>query len=167
MIHQIVQGAHHSAFPAWLPSLRPLTVRPHTLAILAVIGANAIWAGSAVASKAALTHVPPLTMASIRVTIALVVLRIVMARRHEHIATGTTPALLGLTGVALFCACQNLGLLFADATTTALLGGAIPVLTAGFAVPILRERLSRTRLAGLLGSLTGVSVIVLLGAGQW
>lgn len=142
-----------------------LIPRPSTLAILALISANVIWGGSAVASKVVLTHVPPLTLASLRVAIALMLLRFLLVWNHERPTTGTATALLGLTGVALFCACQNLGLLLADASTTALLNGATPVLTIGFAAPILHERLSVPRLTALLVCALGVSLIVLLGPG--
>ena len=155
-------------FPApRLPAARPAIALPssRTLAVLALVGANVIWGGSVVASEAALVHVPPLTLAGLRVAVAVAVLEVLLARRGVRPARGPAPALLGLTGVALFCACQNLGLRFADAATAALLGGAIPVLTALLAVPILGERLRGRRLAGLLVSLTGVAVVVLLAPG--
>ncbi len=142
-----------------------LTPGPRTLAVLALVSANVIWGGSAVASKALLTNVPPLTLASLRVAIALVLLRLLLARKHERPATGAVTVVLGLTGVALFCACQNLGLLLADASTTALLNGAIPVLTVGLAAPILHERLSPPRLAALIVCALGVGLIVLRGPG--
>ena len=62
------------------------------------------------------------------------------------------PALLGLTGVAIFCASQNLGLGTASAGTSALLNGAIPVLTGLLAVVCLGERPGRVpphRIPGL------------------
>lgn len=132
----------------------------------ALTGANVIWAGSAVASKATLDTLPPLVMSSLRVAIALLVLHVILVRGGTPIATGRAPAMLGLSGVALFCACQNLGLLFTDATTTALIGAATPVLTVMIALPFLGERLSGGRLAGLTLSLTGVGIIVLMGSGH-
>ena len=155
-------------FPApRLAGLRPAIAltSSRTLAVLALVGANAIWGGSVVASEAALAHLPPLTLACVRVAVALAVLELLLVRSGARAARGRAPALLGLTGVALFCACQNLGLRFADAATAALLGGAIPVLTALLAVPILGERLRGRRLVGLLVSLTGVAVVVLLAPG--
>jgi drug/metabolite transporter (DMT)-like permease len=73
---------------------------------------------------------------------------------------------LGVFGVALFCTFQNLGLYFADATTTSLLNGVMPVLIAALAVPILRERLSPMQLAGAGMSIAGVLMIALEGAGS-
>jgi len=133
--------------------------------MVSLVGANVIWGGSAVASKAALTHLPPLTLACLRVGVALVVLRAVLAMTGNAPASGRGPALLGLTGVALFCASQNLGLRYSSAGTTALLNGAIPVLTALLAALFLAERQGSRRLAGLAVSFAGIAVIVLHGPG--
>lgn len=136
-----------------------------TLPGLALAGANVLWAGSAAASKAALDGITPLLLASARVAIALLILRMILAWRGQEVATGRAPALLGLTGVALFCAFQNVGLLFADATTTALIGAATPVLTVGMAILFLGERPGFTRATGLAISLTGVAFVVMASPG--
>jgi drug/metabolite transporter (DMT)-like permease len=156
-----------------LPPLDPAFPRPRlipgptprVLAMVSLVGANVIWGGSAVASKAALTHLPPLTLACLRVGVALVVLRAVLAMTGNAPASGRGPALLGLTGVALFCASQNLGLRYSSAGTTALLNGAIPVLTALLAALFLAERQGNRRIAGLAVSFAGIAVIVLHGPG--
>src|SRR5688500_16691875 len=90
-------------------AMRAILGRPstRTLAVLALIGANVIWGGSAVASKTVLDHVPPMTLASLRVAIALAVLMPLAARGGGRPATGGATALLGLTGVAFFCLFQN------------------------------------------------------------
>jgi drug/metabolite transporter (DMT)-like permease len=121
--------------------------------MLALIGANIIWGASAVANKAILVHVPPVTLACLRVAIALAVFLPLVARTGERPAQGGGPALLGLTGVALFCLLQNVGLRYASATNTALLVAAL-----------LGKRLGGWRLAGLLGSSGGVAAVVLLGS---
>jgi drug/metabolite transporter (DMT)-like permease len=138
---------------------------PRTLAVLALIGANIIWGASAVASKAVLIHVPPMTLACLRVAIAFAVLLPLAARNGERPARGSAPALLGLTGVALFCVLQNVGLRYASAANTALVNGAIPVITALLAAAFLGERLGRRRVAGLVVSGLGVAAVVLLGTG--
>ena len=74
-----------------------MTIRPPvptTLAVLALVGANVIWGASAVASKAALVHVPPVTLACLRVAIAIAVLLALVARTGERPAHGGAPALL-------------------------------------------------------------------------
>jgi drug/metabolite transporter (DMT)-like permease len=155
-----------SARASGRPGAHVLALEPRVLAILALFSANVIWAGSAVASKATLVHMQPLTMTTIRTAIAVVILGVLVHHRGGTIATGRVPALLGITGVGLFGACQNIGLLFADATTTALLGAATPVLTMALAVPILGERLSYLQITGVALACVGVSLIVLLGTGS-
>ena len=136
-----------------------------TLPLLALVGANVIRGASAVASKPVLAHVPPLTAACLRVAIALIVLLPLVARTGGRPARGGATALLGLTGVALFCLCQNVGLRSASAATTALLNGGIPILTAILAAQLLGERLGGRGVAGVLVSGGGVAAIVLLGPG--
>lgn len=138
---------------------------PRTLAVMALVGANIIWGASAVASKAVLIHVPPVTLACLRVAIALAVLFPLAVCNGERPARGSAPALLGLTGVALFCLLQNVGLRYASAASTALINGAIPVITALLAAAFLGERLGSRRVAGLVVSGLGVAAVVLFGAG--
>jgi drug/metabolite transporter (DMT)-like permease len=128
--------------------------------------ANVAWGGSAVVTKAALDQIPPMTLATLRVGVGFAALWLVLARRGSRPATGRGPALLGLTGVALFCATQNLGLRYATAGTTALLNGAIPVLTLLLAALFLGEPVTGYRLAGLLISFTGIVLLVLSGSGD-
>jgi drug/metabolite transporter (DMT)-like permease len=106
------------------------------VSVLALTGANLIWAGSPAASKAALVHVEPLTLGAARAGIAVAVFALLLGRRRERPATGRAPALLGLFGVALFCLFQNYGLLVADATTTALIGGGTPAAALGNLLPL-------------------------------
>ncbi len=133
-----------------------------TVAMLALIGANVIWGASAVASKAVLAHIPPLTLATLRVAVALAVLWPLVARLGDRPARGGSTALLGLTGVAGFCLFQNVGLRYASATTAALINGGIPMLTALLATLFLGERLSGRRVGGLLLACGGVASLALL-----
>lgn len=146
-------------FPYPLPARGP-RVSSRGMAVFALIAANAIWGGSAAASKMVLIHVPPLTLACLRVVIAVGVLRVMLAVTGSRPTSGRAPATLGLTGVALFCGCQNLGLRYSTVSTTALLNGAIPVLTALLAVVFLSERLGRRLLAGLLVSFLGITILI-------
>lgn len=134
------------------------------LAIAALIAANVVWGGSPAASKAALANLGPLSIGVGRDGLAVLVFALLLAMRGERFATGRMPAALGLFGIALFAAFQNYGLFFADATATSLIGGAKPVLIAVLAVPLLHERLRVSQLGGLLVSMSGVGVIVLIGS---
>ena len=149
-------------FAIQAPRVGPST---QTLAVLSLVSANAIWGASAVASRAVLDSIPPLTSASLRVAIALAVLLPLVARSGGRPTRDGATALLGLTGVALFCLFQNVGLRYAGAASTALINGAIPVLTALLAAALLGESLRGRRLVGLLISGGGVAVVILLGTG--
>ena len=157
--------------PVLPPPHAPMATHPARLAlpagaITALIAANLVWGGSVVASEAALTHLPPLTLACLRVGVGWAVLRALLARTGGKPASGRAPALLGLIGVTVFCATQNLGLGTASAGTSSLLNGAIPVLTGLLAALFLGERLGGCRLAGLLVSLVGIATLVFQGSGM-
>jgi drug/metabolite transporter (DMT)-like permease len=145
----------------------PAVPRPssRTLAILALLGANLIWGTTFVATKPMLDRIPPVTLATARFGIALLVLLPLLARANVKPARGSTVALMGFTGVFLSYVCQNAGLQYTSATNGALIDGGIPVFTALIAVPLLRERLTWTRTIGIAASLAGVAVIVLRDGG--
>lgn len=150
---------HHARRPAAIRS------SPRVLAAVALVGANVVWGGSAAASKAAIEHLPPLTLACLRVAVAFVVLRVLLRLLGQKPQGGRGSALLGLFGVTVFCAGQNLGLLLASASTTSLINGAIPVLTACLATAFLGEQLGLWPLSGLLVSLGGIVLLVIWGSG--
>ena len=140
---------------------------PRALATLALVGAILLWGTSFVATKPVLAHLSPLTLTFLRVVVALVVLVPAAHLSGDRPALGRTPALLGLTGVALAVVCQNFGLRFASAADAALiLNGGIPMLSLILAALVLRERLPRRGLAGVAASLAGVVTLVSLGAGE-
>jgi drug/metabolite transporter (DMT)-like permease len=72
--------------------------------------------------------------------------------------------LMGLTGVTIFFAGSNLGLVYSSAADAALIQGAIPAVTTVLAVAVLRERVDRWRVGGIAVSLLGVGLIVLTGS---
>src|SRR5262249_35190072 len=82
-------------------------------AILALLVAAVFSGPATVASRAALEHVPPLTLAFERFGIALVVLLMLCRRAGVRPTFGRLPVLLGITGIALPFVCQNVGLRFA------------------------------------------------------
>jgi drug/metabolite transporter (DMT)-like permease len=142
----------------WRPSFQ-------VQALLALITANVIWGTTFVATKPMLERIPPLTIAAGRFTVALLVLLPILWWRGSRPTLGRSTALLGFTGVFLVYACQNVGLGFTSATNGALIHGGIPVLTALIAVPMLGERLNRRNVLGIMLSIAGVVVLVLLGNG--
>ena len=142
------------------PSLAVPRPSAEALALLALVAGAVLWGASTVASKALLGPFPPLTLAALRSALALLALCPLLARAGIRPATGRTPFLLGLTGVFLVNLCQNVGLRFASATAaTLVIEGGAPALTALLAALLLRERLGRRRLAGLLVALAGVAAV--------
>lgn len=168
-----------AALPLPVAPSRPSRPRPHrpvvvrrrpsgsALAAAALVAAMALWGTSFVATKVVLDHVPPLTLAALRFVVALAVLLPLTLRTGRRPTLGLDAALLGLTGMALFFVCQNLGLRFASAGTAALvLNGGIPILTTLLAALLLRERLAGARLVGTVAGVGGVLALVLLGSGH-
>jgi drug/metabolite transporter (DMT)-like permease len=135
-------------------------------AVLALVLANAIWGTTFVATKPMLDRVPPLTIASGRFAVALLVLFPLVWRAGGRPTLGREAALLGFTGVFLLYLTQNVGLDYTSATNGALIHGGIPVLTALLAVPLLGERFDRRRFGGIVASMAGVAAVVLLGSGS-
>jgi drug/metabolite transporter (DMT)-like permease len=134
--------------------------------VAALVAANVIWGGSIAATEIVLVPIPPATLAFLRAAIACVVLWPLAVLTGVRPARGPLPALLGLTGVALFALCQNAGLGYASPATASMIQGAIPILTALLAAVILGERLGGRRLAGITVSLVGVTGLVLLDDGR-
>jgi drug/metabolite transporter (DMT)-like permease len=139
-------------------------IAPRTWAILALLAANVIWGTTFVATKAILDRVPPITVATGRFAIALLVLLLLLAASKRRPILSRTTAVMGFVGILLVYVCQNVGLSYTGAANGALIHGGIPVFTMFIAAPLLGERLSRGRLAGLVLSLMGVTMVVLRDA---
>ena len=134
------------------------------LGMLALVGTNILWGSSMIATKLVLAGVPPVTLSFVRFGISLAVLWPLAVRFADRPAGGRVVAMLGL-GLALVGTLQNVALVYASAANTALIQGAIPVLTALLAAVVLREQIGRRRLAGIVVSLAGVTALVLLAGG--
>ena len=149
-------------FAAPTTTRRPLPMlSPHLLAILALIAANIVWGTTFVATKPILDRVPPITLASARFAIALLVLIPLLSLTGRRPVLNRRTALMGFVGVFVVYAFQNLGLAFTEATNGAIIHGGIPVFTMLLAAPFLGERLGLGKVTGLLLSLMGVAAVVL------
>jgi drug/metabolite transporter (DMT)-like permease len=100
-----------------------------------------------------------------RFAIGLVILLPVAARRCGFAMTVRQPrtALLGLLGVALYYSLTNVGLEFTTPGAAALSNAALPALTGGLGLLLLRERLTTRTIIGLV--LATVGVVVVAGSG--
>ena len=136
--------------------------------ILLLLGINALWGGSSLAAKIALTQIPPMTLAFARFSLAALllyglasVLRVDLrvARRDW----GLFWAMGGL-GLALTYLLYYTGVRRTTAADAALLTAAEPVFLAGLSVALLRERLPSGKVAGIILGLLGVVLIVSRGS---
>jgi len=138
---------------------------PRRRAILALLCVAVFFGASTAASKAALDHIAPLTLAFARFAIALAVLLALCRRAGVRPSFGRMEIALGATGIALPVICQNLGLQFSTAVDSIIIiEGGIPIFAVLLGAAILGERLAGRRLAALFLTVSGVAVIVLSGA---
>ncbi len=124
-----------------------------------------LWSFAYVLSGWALETGSPAVLSVLRFALALVVLVPLAIRRPAFRRTLRAPRtiLLGLTGVTLYYALANIGLLFTTPGTAALVVSLLPVLTAVAAVALIRERLSGRTIVGLLLATAGVMLVAAAG----
>lgn len=133
---------------------------------LAAIGSSVVlWSFAYVLSGWALQTGSPAFLSVTRFAIALVVLVPLSWRRPHFWRTLRDPftILLGLTGVTLYYSLANIGLLFTTPGTAALTAAFLPVLTAGAAVVMIRERLTGRTWFGLGLATVGVALVAASG----
>jgi drug/metabolite transporter (DMT)-like permease len=142
----------------------PLALSSRTRAIFALLVANVIWGTTFVVTKPVLDRVPPITLAGSRFAIAVLILLALLFQARRRPILNRTTALLGFVGIFVAYVCQNLGLLYTDATNAAIIHGGVPALTAMIAVPALGEYVCGRQLIGFILSLIGVLTVVLVGS---
>src|SRR6202165_1019734 len=126
------------------------------------------WAGNAIVGRLAAGHIPPVTLAFLRWSLAfLIILPIAwkhLARDWPTIrATMGTMILLSITGVSAFTSLQYWSLEHTTALNTLLLQSAGPLFVAVWSLILLGVRLTLAQAIGVALSLTGVLVILLHG----
>jgi drug/metabolite transporter (DMT)-like permease len=127
-----------------------------------------IWGSALVVTKSTEAELPPLLLALLRFVIASAILiPIAQARGGLRLLPRPIPwrmlAFMGVTGVTLYVATSNLGVVYTTASEAALIQGSTPAVTAVLATVHLREHFDRIRATGIALSLTGVVLIVLTG----
>jgi drug/metabolite transporter (DMT)-like permease len=140
----------------------PSRGRPAAIAALLVV--VLIWSSTFVATKLLFGQAGPSQIALLRFVVAFAIL---LPFTWRGLARRTLPwgrlALMGLSGVAGYFTLQNIGLVYTSASDAALILACLPALVAVAAAAFLGERLNRLRGLGVLASVVGVVVIVLLG----
>jgi len=136
---------------------------PYIAALTAVL----LWGVSFVASKAALRDISPITLLFSRFAIGTLILS-GMVRLHGHSLlpprdTWPALALMGFVGVFAHHLLQASGLMLTTAMNTGWLIGVIPIWSAVLSAILLKERFGGLKIAGLIGGLLGVLLVITKG----
>ena len=133
-------------------------------AFLALLAAILVWGSTFIVTKLVLAEIGPFALTFLRFSIGLLALYPFARRQGFRLDLALQPAFLrfGLTGIALFYALQNLGLMFTSAGNAALIEASIPAVAALASHVALKEPLGRLRLGGI--ALTILGVVLVSGA---
>ena len=128
---------------------------------IALILTAIIWGSALVVTKSLLQEIGPFTAAVLRFFIAWVILAPFAFRQGYRLSLAVRPTFLlfGLTGIALYIAMTNVGLVYTAASSAALVQAAIPGVTTLFSVLLLKERVSRLQLLGIGLSIAGLLLV--------
>jgi drug/metabolite transporter (DMT)-like permease len=121
-----------------------------------------IWGSSFASIKVILPQVPPNTIALLRFVIASIVLGLFLViTKQPRLQKHDLPGILfcGFSGIAIFNVLQNQGLRYAGATDAAILIAMSPVFISLLSWGILKERISKLQVAGIVIAFAG-SVLV-------
>jgi drug/metabolite transporter (DMT)-like permease len=137
-------------------------------AYVALAFASLCWSGNHVVGRALAGHFPPLTLATIRWLVPMVMLWFIarakitqdwpMLRQHWRIVLW-----LAFTGGLLFSALQYIALQHTTALNASIMNSLVPVLIITSGALIFRDRISFLQILGISGSLLGVVVIITQG----
>jgi drug/metabolite transporter (DMT)-like permease len=125
---------------------------------IALVLTAVIWGSALVVTKSLLQEMGPFTAGVLRFCVAWVILAPFAFRQGYRLSLAVRPAFLlfGLTGIALYTAMTNAGLVFTSASGAALVQASIPAVTTLLSVLLLKERVSRWQLLGIGLSIAGL-----------
>lgn len=128
-----------------------------------------IWSTNFVIGKAVVREMPPQTMVTIRFSVAVLVLAVLLklyekkypvpARKHY-----LPLVIMGLTGVVGFNSLLYTGLQYTTSTNSAIINALYPALTTVLSAVIMKEQFNFRKVYGLAFSLTGVLLIITHGS---
>jgi drug/metabolite transporter (DMT)-like permease len=150
------------------PNRRAPLVSRRALALVELILLMLVWGGTFVVTKAVVSEIPPLSLASMRFFLAAGVLApFAMARGGVRGLPSPLPlgalAMMALSGVVSFSAGFHFALAYTSATQGALIYALLPAAIALAAVVVLKEAPSRRRMFGVVLSVAGVALVVANG----
>ncbi len=135
---------------------------------IALILTAIIWGSALVVTKSLLQEIGPFTAAVLRFFVAWVILAPFAFRQGYRLSLAVRPTFLlfGLTGIALYIAMTNVGLVYTAASSAALVQAAIPAVTTLLSVLLLKERVSRRQLLGIGLSIAGLLLVTGINMNQ-
>jgi drug/metabolite transporter (DMT)-like permease len=144
------------------------------VAYLAAIIAAILWGASFLLTKIVLTQLGPMSTAALRwavAALALIIISTATTRGRKALRRALRDDVwsfvgLGLVGVSLLYALQNLALVYTTSVDVGLIMNGVPVLAAVLGVWLLGEQLPRRAVAGVVVALVGVTFITLGGLSE-
>jgi len=148
---------------------RVITAGRHTAPYAKALFAVLVWGASFIATKISVGQIHPVSVMWLRFGIGVLVLGAAVLIRREF----TVPsfihirsfAILGAVGITLHQLLQSTGLVTALASTTAWIVASSPMMIALISMVVLRERLQRFQVLGIL--LGAVGVLLVVSGGDW
>jgi drug/metabolite transporter (DMT)-like permease len=130
-------------------------------AVPALVAAMTIWGATYVITKVALPHLGPFTILLLRLVLGTAVLAPFAWRRgyRPRLSLKREFVLFGLTGMVLHLGFEILGLKFTSASSAVLIIATAPVVTVGFSIAFLKEKVEPRQMIGIVLSIIGVIVI--------
>jgi O-acetylserine/cysteine efflux transporter len=149
-----------------LPAAIPIPAKRWSRPLAALVAASVLWGGAVSGTKYALAGFAPLTLLSLELVVAAVVLWLVLlARGYRAPRTWWLPALLGLLEPGLAYLAETFGLSMTSAVHGAVIGGLESALIVVLAALVLGERTSGATVLAVLIALAGLIVLASAGAG--
>lgn len=130
-------------------------------AVPALLAAMTIWGATYVITKVALPHVGPFTILLLRLVIGTAALMPFAWSRgyRPRLSLKKEFVLFGLTGMVLHLGFEILGLRFTSASSAVLIIATAPVVTVGFSIAFLKEKVETPQMIGIGLSIIGVVII--------
>ena len=133
------------------------------LGYLYVIITMSAWGSTYVVSKFILGSVPPFTLLLLRYIVAAIVLYIIMIKKglskvepqdYKYIF------FIGFVGYFIGVGAQFIGTQLSNASMASLINSTNPIFIVLFAVPILKERITTTKMISIIAALIGAYIII-------
>jgi drug/metabolite transporter (DMT)-like permease len=142
-------------------------VTPVVLARITLFLASFIQGSSTIASDIAMKDIPPIALALGRFGIASLILLAICAKIGIRPNFGMGSVILGIAGVTIAFAAQNIGLQFTEVTeSTLIIKRSTPIFTVVLGFWLLKERITRWQSIALVLAVTGVATAMIPGSGQ-